>query len=206
MSKNLFQKVLVLSPHTDDGELGAGGTIARLVEGGRDVTYFAFSAPREVLQKECKQSLMALGVNKHEIFNFKVRYFHHSRQEILDVLYKYNEKHEPDLVLTPSSTDLHQDHQTVTNEALRAFKSSTIFGYELPWNLINFRENTFVSLEECHVEAKLEACCKYKSQIKQKRGYFDKDYLRSLMRSTGLKIRTQYAEAYESIKLVLKSL
>jgi LmbE family N-acetylglucosaminyl deacetylase len=204
MNKNIFPTVLVLSPHTDDGELGAGGTIARLVEGGSKVTYFAFSAPRKVLRNECEDSLKVLGVNQFKIFDFKARYFHHARQEILDILYEYNQKHEPSLVLTPSTNDLHQDHQTITNEALRAFKSSTIFGYELPWNLIVARENAFVSLEEHHVEAKLNSCWKYQSQIKQKRVYFDKDYLRSLLRSTGLKIRTQYAEAFEAIKLVLK--
>jgi len=204
MSKNLFHKVLVLSPHTDDGELGAGGTIARLVDGGRDITYFAFSAPRDFLHKECKESLKILGVKKFKIFDFKARYFHHARQEILDILYEFNQKHEPHLILTPSTNDLHQDHQTITNEVLRAFKSSTILGYELPWNLIVARENAFVSLEERHVEAKLNSCWKYQSQIEQKRVYFDKDYLRSLLRSTGLKIRTQYAEAFEAIKLVLK--
>ncbi|MFX1318090.1 MAG: PIG-L deacetylase family protein [Promethearchaeota archaeon] len=204
MNKDIFRTVLVLSPHTDDGELGAGGTIARLVEGGSDVSYFAFSAPQKILRKECEEALQVLGVDKLTIFDFKARYFHHARQEILEILYDYNQKHEPHLILTPSTNDLHQDHQTITNEALRAFKSSSIFGYELPWNLIVSRESAFVSLEERHVVAKLNSCWKYQSQIKQKRAYFDKDYLRSLLRSKGLKIQTQYAEAFEAIKLVLK--
>jgi LmbE family N-acetylglucosaminyl deacetylase len=204
MNKNIFRTVLVLSPHTDDGELGAGGTIARLVESGSAVSYFAFSAPRKILRKECEESLEVLGVNKFQIFDFKARYFHDARQEILEILYDYNQKNEPHLVFTPSTNDLHQDHQTITNEALRAFKSSSILGYELPWNLIVTRENAFVSLEKRHVEAKINSCLKYQSQIQQRRAYFDKDYLRSILRSTGLKIRTQYAEAFEAIKLVLK--
>jgi len=55
MKRRLFDKVLVLSPHTDDGELGAGGTIVKLVENGSEVTYFALSAPREILKSECRR-------------------------------------------------------------------------------------------------------------------------------------------------------
>lgn len=79
MNSRIFNKVFVLSPHTDDGELGAGGTIAKLVENGSEVTYFAFSAPREILKRECKKCLEVLGVKEFEIFDFKVRHFPESR-------------------------------------------------------------------------------------------------------------------------------
>lgn len=204
MKSNMFRNVLVLSPHTDDGELGAGGTMAKLVENGSKVTYFAFSAPRALLKKECQKSLEILGVSEFEIFNIKVRHFPELRQQILDILYSHNKDTRVDLILTPSTTDLHQDHQTVTNEALRVFKESTILGYELPWNLIVFRENCFISLEEKHVQKKIDALWNYRSQIEAERQYFNKEYLRSLMRSRGLKIGEQYAEAFEAIKLVLK--
>ena len=61
MSKTFFQNVLVLSPHTDDGELAAGGTIARFVQEGSNVTYVALSAPRPELHEECKKCLEVLG-------------------------------------------------------------------------------------------------------------------------------------------------
>lgn len=202
MTKHIFDKVLVLSPHTDDGELGAGGTIAKLVENGSQLTYFAFSAPRKVLREECALALNVLGVKKFKIFDFKVRHFPTYRQEMLEILFDYNEKNKPDLVLTPSPNDLHQDHQTVTNEALRAFKHSTILGYELPWNNIVFRENCFVTLEERHIRKKIEALWNYKTQISE-RHYFDKEYLIGLSRSRGTQIRVKYAEAFEAIKLVL---
>lgn len=204
MNKPVFTKVLVLSPHTDDGELGAGGTIAKLVENGNKVTYFAFSAPREILKKECKKCLEALGVKEFEIFDFKVRHFPEHRQGILEILFEYNKENRIDLILTPSTNDLHQDHQIVTNEALRAFKRSTILGYELPWNNIVFRENCFIPLKERHVQKKIEALWNYKTQISE-RHYFDKEYLRGLIRSRGAQIGEKYAEAFEAIKLVLNS-
>ena len=205
MKVEIFHNVLVLSPHTDDGELGAGGTIAKLVEQGSNVTYFAFSAPRSQLKEECQKSLDVLGITDFKIFDFKARHFPELRQQILEVLYRYNKENTVDLLLTPSTNDLHQDHQTVTSEALRSFKSSTILGYELPWNHIEFRENCFVSLTSQHVKKKIEALWNYQSQIDQKRKYFDKEYIQSLMRAHGLKIGVQFAETYEAIKFVFKS-
>ena len=202
MSKGGFDKVMVLSPHTDDGELGAGGTIAKLVENGSELTYFAFSAPKKVLREECTKALNVLGLKNFKIFDFKVRHFPTYRQKILEILFDYNKRNKLDLILTPSTNDLHQDHQTVTNEALRAFKHSTILGYELPWNNIVFRENCFVILEENHVHKKIEALWNYKSQI-SRRHYFDKEYLMGLTRSRGAQIEEKYAEAFEVIKLVI---
>jgi len=204
LNSHMFNEVLVLSPHTDDGELGAGGTIAKLVENGSKVTYFAFSAPKKILRTECKKCLEVLGVKEFEIFDFKVRHFPESRQDILEILFEYNKEKKPDLILTPSTNDLHQDHQTITNEALRAFKCSTIFGYELPWNNIVFMENCFIRLKERHVQKKIEALWNYKTQI-SKRHYFDKEYLIGLTRSRGAQIGVKYAEAFEAIKLVLDS-
>ena len=205
MKERIFDKVLVLSPHTDDGELGAGGTIVKLVENGSKVTCFALSAPREILKRECRRCLGVLGVKEFEIFDFKVRHFPEYRQGILEILFEYNKENKLDLVLTPSTNDLHQDHQIVTNEALRAFKRSTILGYELPWNNIVFRENCFIPLKERHVQKKIEALWNYKTQISERRHYFDKEYLRGLIRSRGAQIGEKYAEAFEAIKLVLNS-
>jgi len=201
MNKTYFQNVLVLSPHTDDGELAAGGTIARFVHEGSNVTYIALSAPRPELHEECRKCLEVLGVEDYSILDFPRRTFPEQRQEILQYVYDYNAENDVDLVLTPSTQDLHQDHQTVTREAMRAFKNSSILGYELPWNNIVFHENCYISLEEEHVEKKLLALSHYKTQVT--RPYFDMDYLRGLMRSRGVHIKSRFAESFEVIKLVL---
>ena len=61
----MFNQILVLSPHTDDGEIGAGGTIARFVDAGKEIYYVAFSSceasvpkgfPKDVLKIECKKA------------------------------------------------------------------------------------------------------------------------------------------------------
>ncbi len=197
-----FEKVLALSPHTDDAELGAGGTLAKLVEEGSEVTVFAFSAPKKILETEFQNSLETLKINESKIHDFETRKFKSSRQEILEILYEYNQENKPDLVLTPSQNDLHQDHQVITNEAMRAFKTSTILGYELPWNNIHFDQNCFVSLNKTHLEKKLKALRHYESQI-DSRDYFEEDYLEGLLRTRGVKIEEKYAESFEVIRLIL---
>ena len=89
------KKILVLSPHTDDGELGAGGCIYQSIKNGAEVFYVAFSDCKKsilgsydtnILKKECIQSTKILGINKIQILNFDVRVFTDKRQHILDKL------------------------------------------------------------------------------------------------------------------------
>jgi len=197
-------KVLILSPHTDDAELAMGGTIVKLVENSSDLTVLTFSAVgRKQLREECERTLKVLGVENVEIHDFPVRQFPQHRQVILEILYRYNQEHEPDVVFTPSTSDLHQDHQVVTNEAMRAFKRSTLLGYFNYWNNIIYRENCFVSLGEKHVKKKVKALMNYKSQMP--RHYFDEEYIVSLMRARGGQISEKYAESFEVIKLIFKN-
>jgi len=203
MLNSIFKKGLVLSPHTDDGELGAGATIARFIEEGVKFLYLAFSAQHEQLRIECLQSLKIIGVDEKDvtILDIPRRYFPKNRQKILQILYDIHKKENFDLVLTPSTKDLHQDHQVVTREALRIFKESTILGYELPWNHIDFTENCFVAIEESHLNKKLDALAQYISQ--HKHHYFSPQYVRSLAITRGGQIAMPYAESFELIKLVI---
>ncbi|RLF92368.1 PIG-L family deacetylase, partial [Thermococci archaeon] len=142
----MFSRILVLSPHTDDGEIGAGGTIARFVEEGKEIYYVAFSSceasvpkgfPEDVLKIECKKATSILGINPENVIllEYEVRTFPLHRQEILDDMIALNRQIKPELVLVPSSNDIHQDHQVIYAEALRAFKkNASIWGYEHPWN------------------------------------------------------------------------
>lgn len=201
----IFENVLVLSPHTDDAELGAGGTISRLLEEGSRVHYVAFSAPRPELTLECERALKMLGSEKNgadvSILKFERRKFHENRQAILQWLYDFNEENSPDLVLTPCRADVHQDHQTITSEAVRCFKTSSIFGYILRWNCIAIKEDVTISLEDRHIKCKLAALSQYFSQ--RSRPYFDLGYQRSEAYVHGLMVPSHLAEAFELIRLIL---
>ena len=136
---NNFKNVFVLAPHTDDGELGAGGTISKLIEQGSNVYYFAFSTaeesvpdgfPKNILKTEVLEATNLLGIPKENviIYNYQVRKLNYARQEILEDLIKHRRELFPDLVLMPSLNDIHQDHATIAHEGLRAFKNTTILG------------------------------------------------------------------------------
>lgn len=197
----MYNHILVLSPHTDDAELGAGGTIAKLKDKDTTIHMIAFSwCDEEDNKKSVRNAVDILSIDKLQLLDFKRRIFPKQRQEILQVLYDYNQKYHPDLVLTPTTTDLHQDHITVTREAMRAFKASTILGYEMPWNNIQITTNSFIPLNEKHVQKKITALKSYNTQLN--RYYFNEEYFRSILRMRGTQIQTKYAEAFEVIKFV----
>ena len=199
----MFENILTLSPHTDDAELGCGGVIDKFKKKGSHIHFIAFSwCDNDQLIKEMKESAKILGIDKLEILNFPRRNFFLKRQEILDILYKLSITEDISLVLTPSTRDLHQDHQVICNEAIRAFKNSTIWGYELPWNNIIFQANCFVKLSKENIEQKIKALKCYKTQ--KNRNYFQEDFQWSIVRTRGTQIRAEFAEAFELIKLVVK--
>jgi len=204
-------KILVLAPHTDDGELGCGGSIAKFIESGKDVYYVAFSLCRkslgeglapDTLEKEVKAATLVLGISHKNLhlYDYDVRNFYANRQEILEDMVRLKKEINPTLVLTPCSTDLHQYHQVIHNESLRAFKDVSIIGYELPWNNLSIKTNFFIKLEERHVMRKVEALKEYKSQ--SHRPYCNENFLRSLATARGVQTGAAFAEAYEVLKFI----
>lgn len=211
MTGNL-QNVLVLAPHTDDGELGCGGTIARLIEQGCDVTYVAFSTaeqslppglPTGTLKREVQEATRQLGLPAKNviIFDFEVRKLNFVRQEVLEHLVRIKRHLPVDLVLMPSLHDIHQDHSTVAIEGLRAFKDRTILGYELIWNNLTFDTACFVRLEERHVLKKVDALTAYESQAGK--AYTSKDFIFALARTRGVQIGVRFAECFEMVRCVI---
>jgi len=205
-------RVLVLAPHTDDGEFGCGGTISRFLEEGKEVYYAAFSTAEEsvppefppgILVDEVRAGTRSLGIPSTNllIYKYRVRHLPSVRQEILEELVRLKRELDPGVVLLPSSGDLHQDHQTVYMEGLRAFKMITVLGYELPWNNLSFDCRHFVVLQEHHMRTKIEALACYESQ--QCRPYSKEDYIRSWARSRGGQIFVDFAEAFDVLRWVL---
>jgi len=211
MDISKFSRVLVLAPHTDDGELGAGGTIVKLINSGVIVYYAAFSTaeqsvpdgfPRDILKKEVRNATKKLGIRDENllIYGYEVRKLNYVRQEILEELTRLKNQLNPDLVLLPSLDDIHQDHTIIAHEGLRAFKHKTILGYELIWNNLTFRTSCFVKLEKSHIQQKCDALKEYTSQ--RHRDYLSDEFIFSLAKVRGVQIGSEYAEAFEVIRLI----
>lgn len=205
-----FKNILVLAPHTDDGELGAGGFLSKLSSHGSHIMYIAFSTageslpkefPKDTLSHEVLNAIEQLGVNEIKILDYPVRNFDVNRQRILEDLIKIRATKDFDLVLLPSSSDIHQDHQVIRNEGIRAFKNTTVLGYELIWNNFDFKNHLYVKLSENDVVNKINALREYKSQ--SHRAYMSEDFVRSLAYTRGLQVNHKYAECFEVIRWVL---
>jgi N-acetylglucosamine malate deacetylase 1 len=203
-------RTLVLAAHTDD-EFGCAGLIGRLLEQGTDVHVVTFSwceqsVPEgfdpEVLKRESRAAMDVLGIDPSRVTlrDYPVRHFPAHRQEILEELVAIRRAIDPDLVILPSSADIHQDHGVVSAEGLRAFKHATILGYELPMNTISFQHACFVPLEERHVALKIAHAACYVSQ--GQRTYMSPAFIRSLALVRGVQSNRPAAEAYEVIRIV----
>lgn len=204
--------ILVLAPHTDDGEFGCGGSMALWLEQGHNIHYVAFSSCEEsvpdgyasdALVHEVKAATASLGIPAENlrILDFPVRRFDEHRQKILQQMVDLDRELKPDLVLCPSTEDLHQDHQVVAREALRAFKRRSVLAYEVPWNNIQFRSGGFAILEQRHVDAKVAAVAQYDSQTD--RAYAKRDFLEAQMRFRGTQIGTEFAETFDIVRWLI---
>jgi LmbE family N-acetylglucosaminyl deacetylase len=158
--------------------------------------------PEDVLVQEIKASTRELGVPAENLylFDYDVRTFNFHRQEILDDILNLRNKIKPDVVFVPSVNDIHQDHYTIAQEAVRAFKFSTLLCYELPWNNFEFKTTLFFGLQESHVEQKIKALSNYKSQAH--RPYMQPDFIQSLARVRGVQVGLPFAEVFEVVRMI----
>lgn len=203
--------LLVLAPHTDDGEFGCGGTICKYLRDGWRVVYVAFSAaeqsvlphlPCDILRTEVKLATELLGIKPLDciVLDFEVRKFPEQRQRILDAMVKLSKELQPDLVLLPSPNDTHQDHSVIAQEGFRAFKRTSMLGYEVPWNNLDFRTTCFVHLSQEDLDKKVAALLCYKSQAH--RVYASAEVVKSQAVFRGTQIGTKYAESFEVLRWI----
>jgi len=212
MLNSELKRILVLGAHTDDAELGVGGTIARFAAGETEVFVGVFSIceqslpsgmPENTLLEECVAATAVLGVRRDSlhISRYPVRRFSDHRQSILDEMIRLRETIKPDLTFIPSASDKHQDHQVIHAEGMRAFSQRNLLAYELPWNQEQFHTQLRVVLSESDVAAKSRALSCYRSQLIKQRAYFSEPYLRSWATFRGLMTPTGLAEAFEVVRL-----
>lgn len=207
-----FRRVLALGAHTDDIELGCGALLSRLHREDAQLMVAAFSraeqslpvgAPEDTLEREFRASMGHLGLDDSAVFmgQFPVRHFPEHRQAVLDDLVQMNRSFQPDLVLTMSSTDTHQDHQVIHEESVRAFRSTSLLGYEIPWNQQSTSSTLFAEVTADDVATKIRMLSEYGSQATLGRAYVDPEYIRSAATFRGVQGRCGLAEAFDVITM-----
>lgn len=198
--------IFAIAPHVDDVELGAGGTIYQLGK-TNNVYYIGLSLPplvnNETLLNEFHASAGILGIRRDRVIlkSYDPRNLFDVRMEILQFFYDLNRQYKPDLIFIPNSKDIHQSHEVVFAEGRRAFKYSSILGYELPWNSFDFKMDLFIELTKESVDAKVKAINAYGTQ--KSRMFFSNDIVGDLARVRGKQIGKEFAECFEVIRMIL---
>jgi len=120
----------------------------------------------------------------------------------LESLIAAKELWNPQIVFCPSSFDIHQDHQVMNQEAIRAFRNSaSIYGYSFIWNIPKGEcLNMFCEVDEELLAIKEKALQCYKSQIAKKTIYFERDFVKTIAMAHGAMCGFKYAEAFEVIR------
>lgn len=201
-----FKKVLLISAHPDDAEIGAGGTAHFLSRRGAQIEHLVFSKcakslPKGITEKqlleECRSADEILGIGKTTILDFPVRRFNEHRQDILEFLWAKRQENF-DLLVCPWPYDTHQDHRQLAEEVVRAWKRAlpTILFYEIPANCLGFAPNFFFILKKENVEAKVKALNQYQSQITRTPEYFSLDNFRAVLTYTGMLVGEPFAEGF----------
>jgi N-acetylglucosamine malate deacetylase 1 len=189
-------RALVLAPHTDDAELGCGGTIRRLIGNGWDVEVVMLVKAPGAREAETDKSMDILGVLEWSIEDYEDTRLPLSARDLLDRFVRWNDV---DLVFCPSRDDVNQDHQTICQEAIRGFKHCSILGYEFPWNHVGTsRRDYAIELSEDQLFAKEKAIAQYHSQAH--RPFMRNGVARALAISRGVEFGFEYAEAFECIR------
>lgn len=203
-------RILALSPHPDDIEMGCGGFLAKHVEDEILIVYFSLCEESmtdfldDTLLSELEDAVSVLDATCN-VEGYKVRRFSESRQQILEGLVEIRDEFQPDLVLIPSGSDIHQDHRVIHEEGKRAFKFFDTLAYESPWNCRGFTPNHFEELSEAHVAKKLQLTQCYQSQVHLRRKYFEKESIEATLRIRGSQSGLKFAEGYEVITKINKT-
>jgi LmbE family N-acetylglucosaminyl deacetylase len=198
--------MLFLGAHPDDIELGCGAFLAH-VSGQSEILCVTLSDNRENPQlqglvDEHYRSMAILGVPRPKVLikDFSTRNFPRDRQRILEVLYELNRTERPDMVFAHSRADMHQDHNVVTEEALRAFRGTTVLGYDVIRSSHGFFPNFLVEVAGADVARKIEALAAY--QTYAGRYYFQPEVTRATLVRNGALAELAYAEGFDILRIV----
>jgi N-acetylglucosamine malate deacetylase 1 len=209
MSHELFfygRRILFIGAHPDDIELGCGAFISHIL-GQTDILCLTLSDNQknpdlQNVLSEHHASMRVLGVpeNHVNVGNFETRRFPQARQEILESMIQTNRSFNPDIVFVHTHADTHQDHNTVTSEALRAFRGTTVFGYDVLRSSYGFFPNFLVEVNEEDVEKKLNALSQYRTY--QSKYYFDPSITRATLVRHGAIAERPYAEGFDILRVI----
>jgi LmbE family N-acetylglucosaminyl deacetylase len=203
------KKILFIGAHPDDIELGCGALISHIINQSEIICITLSDNQGNPLLKnldnlieEHYSSMAVLGVPKKNILvaEFDALSFHNARQEILEYLNELKRIYKPDIVFAHSQADIHQDHNILTKEVLRAFRDTTLIGFEVLRSSYGFVPNFFFEVTEKDVDCKIKALAKYNTYASKY--YFDPNIIRSNLILQGGIVARPFAEGFDIFRII----
>lgn len=203
-------KILCLGAHSDDIEIGCGGTLLKLLQDcpNSHVTWVVLSAngqrKREALQS-AKAFLEQAGTKKVITKTFKESFFPYVGEEIKACFENLKTIIDPDLIFTHYRHDLHQDHRIASELTWNTFRRHQILEYEIPkYDGDLGQPNVYVPLTQALCGVKVKSLMKGFSTQRSKQ-WFTEDTFYSILRLRGIESNAseKYAEAFYGRKMVL---
>jgi LmbE family N-acetylglucosaminyl deacetylase len=199
--------ILCLGAHSDDLEIGCGGTVLRLLAERQTVVRWVVFGCNGQRREEAGCSAEAMLRGAHEkrvdIHGFRDAFFPHVADEIKEVYEQLKQELSPDVIFTHARQDLHQDHRVVSQLTWNTFRDHLILEYEIPkYDGDLATPNVLVSLDTDVAERKIEHLLRHFQTQRDKR-WFDAETFRGLMRIRGVEAGVRYAEGFYGRKLLV---
>jgi LmbE family N-acetylglucosaminyl deacetylase len=203
-------RLLAIGAHSDDIEIGCGGTILRLIDQGAvaEVSWVVLTGEtrRAAEAQQSADALLAAVPEKRVILkDFRDGYFPYDGAAIKGFFEELKRELEPDVILTHQRFDLHQDHRVTCELAWNTFRDHLILEYEIPkYDGDMGAPNLFVPLDASVCHAKVDHLMTHFGSQVDKR-WFKEDLFSGLLRLRGMECNspTSYAEAFYCRKVVL---
>ncbi len=198
--------VCFIGAHPDDIELGCGALITDIIQQSDVICVTLSDNQKNPLHKnlvaEHYASMEILGVKPENVMlhDFITRRLKAARQEILEVMIDLKNRYHPEVVFVHTAKDIHQDHQTVTEEALRAFRGTTLLGFDVLRSSYGFFPDFLVEVSEEGVQNKIRSLKAYKTYADKY--YFDANIIHATAIRHGALAERTYAEGFDILRIV----
>ncbi|OYR15857.1 PIG-L deacetylase family protein [Brucella thiophenivorans] len=200
--------ILCLGAHSDDIEIGCGGTLLNLIEMGTSlhIDWCVLSGGdqrRAEAEASARDFLRGATSSSIHLAEFEDSYFPAQSRIIKEWLIAQRSRGQPDIVFTHQRQDAHQDHRTVNELTWNIFRDQLILEYEIPkWDGDLGRPNAYVAIPSTILERKIELLMQHFGTQCSK-DWFDTETFRGLSRLRGMECRAAeaYAEAFYASKI-----
>ena len=210
LTLNRVKRVLCVGAHSDDIEIGCGGTVLRMLEQSRSIEFYWLvlgSGPRRAKEAERSAKAFLSGASRKTVVvkSFRDGFLPYLGPPVKECFEELKKAFAPDVIFTHCRHDLHQDHRLVCELTWNTFRNHLILEYQIPKYDADLRSpNFFVPLSDAQARKKVNSLMRYFT-TQQNKQWFAEELFYGLMRlrATEAASPTRYAEAFCCRKVVL---